>query len=280
MLRVIQISDTHLSRRKRHFAANWDPLRSWIEAERPDLILHSGDITVDGAGDEDDFRHCAELMSSLPAPVLAVPGNHDVGEPRHPYQPVTAERLSRWRSHIGPQFWSRDIESWRLIGLNSQLCGSGEAAEAQQLAWLDAAMAEAVDRRIAWIMHMPLFLEDPGEGDSGYWTIKPKPRAELHDLAVRYSVTLVASGHLHRSRVFHRDGTRYVWAPSSGFVVGPAIQPPMSGEDRLGAVSYCFDGDAVTVTIHELEDLSRFRIDDVVHEVYPPHAHLETYGEA
>lgn len=79
MRRVLQISDTHLSPHKRHFEPNWAPLRAWIEAQRPDLIIHGGDVTVDGAHDNGDFRFCAELFKGLPAQVLAVPGNHDVG---------------------------------------------------------------------------------------------------------------------------------------------------------------------------------------------------------
>jgi hypothetical protein len=37
-----------------------------------------------------------------------------------------SERLERWRRHLGRDYWSRDLEGWRLIGLNSQLLGSGE----------------------------------------------------------------------------------------------------------------------------------------------------------
>ncbi len=161
MVRVIQISDTHLSPRKRHFEPNWPPLGAWISAQRPHLVIHAGDVTVDGADDEDDFRYCAALFATLPAPVLAVPGNHDVGEPRHPHQPVNAVRLARWRRHLGPDFWSHDVEGWRLIGLNSQLLGSGEAEERRQLDWLDTTMAEARGRRLAWFLHMPLFIEIP-----------------------------------------------------------------------------------------------------------------------
>ena len=107
MRRVLQISDTHLSPRKRHFEPNWPPLRAWIEAQRPDLIIHGGDVTVDGADDEERFALLRRALRGLPAPVLAVPGNHDVGEPRHPHQPVNAERLDRWRRHLGRDYWSR-----------------------------------------------------------------------------------------------------------------------------------------------------------------------------
>jgi len=128
-VRVLQISDTHLSPGKRHFVANWAPLRDWIVRQKPDVTIHTGDLTVDGADVDDDMRHCAELLHALPATVLAVPGNHDVGEAGHARQPVDALRLDRWRRHVGHDWWLHDIGPWRLIGFDSMLLGSGDADE-------------------------------------------------------------------------------------------------------------------------------------------------------
>jgi alkaline phosphatase D len=36
------------------------------------------------------------------------------------------------------------------------------------MAWLNETMLGAGERRIAWFLHKPLFLDDPGEGDTGY----------------------------------------------------------------------------------------------------------------
>jgi alkaline phosphatase D len=104
----------------------------------------------------------------------------------------------------------------------------------------------------------------------GYWTVKPEPRRPLLDLVAKHKVALVASGHVHRSHDRRLNGTRYVWAPSSGFVCGPATQPPMPGESRLGVVLYRFDAREVEVEIKEVKGLMAYRIDDVIHEVYPP----------
>ena len=46
--------------------------------------------------------------------------------------------------------------------------------------------------------------------------------------------------------------------------------PPMAGENRLGAVLYELDGDALETNIVEVPGLSLHWIDDVVDEVYPP----------
>jgi 3',5'-cyclic AMP phosphodiesterase CpdA len=270
MMRIIQISDTHLSPGKAHFTDNWAPLADWIAQQRPDLVIHTGDVTVDGADVEEDLRYTAELLRGLGARFRAVPGNHDVGDAGHVSQPVSEERLERWRVHFGLDRWVEDVEDWRLIGFDAMLLGSGGHEETLQTRWLEAVMHDAGGRRIAWFLHRPLFLGRPDESDTGYWSVKPQPRSLLFQLLRRHAVALVASGHLHKAHDFVRDGTRYIWAPSSAFLVGPAMKaPPMPGENRLGAVVYEFGGRTIEARIVAVPGLSRHWIDDVAQEVYP-----------
>src|SRR5260221_4247213 len=161
MIRIVQISDTHLSPQKSHFAENWAPLAAWIAAERPELVIHTGDLTIDGADDESDLRHCAGLMRDLGVRFRTVPGNHDVGDAGHRQQPVNAARLARWQKHFGPDRWFEDIEGWRLIGFDALLAGSCDPEERPQLAWLAEVLAEPQGRKSAWILHRPLCLEGP-----------------------------------------------------------------------------------------------------------------------
>jgi 3',5'-cyclic AMP phosphodiesterase CpdA len=271
MIRLIQISDTHLSPSKAHFAGNWAPLAEWISAERPDLVLHTGDLTIDGADTETDLPYCAGLLRDLGVPFRIVPGNHDVGDAGHRHQPVNAERLARWHRYFGADCWFVDLEGWRLIGFDALLLGSGQPEEAAQLRWLDRVMAEAGDRRLAWFLHRPLFLESPEEGDTGYWSVKPEPRHALLTRLRRCGVALVASGHLHKAHDFVLDGTRYVWCPSSAFLGGPQIIPPMPGEKRLGAVRYEIDDAELRAAIVEVPGLTEHWIDDIIEELYPLH---------
>jgi 3',5'-cyclic AMP phosphodiesterase CpdA len=269
-MRIIQISDTHLSPGKPHFADNWAPLARWIVEQRPDLVIHTGDVTVDGADVEEDIRYSAELMSGLGVRFCAVPGNHDVGDAGHRFQPVSDERLRRWRTYFGPDRWVEDIEDCRLIGLDALLIGSGELEEGVQTDWLDEVMNNAGRRRVAWFLHRPLFLDSPSEGDTGYWSIKPQPRARLLELIKRHSVAVVASGHLHKAHDFFRDGTRYIWAPSTAFLVGPEMKaPPMPGANRLGAVVYDIGSGTIEAEIIAVPGLLPHWIDDVAEEVYP-----------
>ena len=231
--------------------------------------MHTGDVTVDGADSEADLRHSAGLLRDLDVPVLSVPGNHDVGDAAHPRQPVDPQRLARWRSHFGPDWWVVDCEGWRLVGLDAMLLGSGLADERAQALWLERTMRETPGRPVAWFLHRPLFLDVPEEGDAGYWSVKPQPRAFLYDLARRGNVALVASGHLHKAHDFIRDGTRFIWSPASSFLVGPAIQPQMPGEKLLGAVLYEICGAACTARIAAVPGLTTYWIDDMIDEVYP-----------
>jgi 3',5'-cyclic AMP phosphodiesterase CpdA len=272
-MRIIQISDTHLSPSKTHFNDNWPPLAAWIARRQPDLVIHTGDVSVDGAGTQADLAYCAGLLRGLGLPWRAVPGNHDVGEARHSRQPVNAERLAGWRRHLDADRWVVDFAAadrgWRLVGFDAMLLGSGERDEAEQMDWLDHAMAEAEGRRVAWFLHKPLFVEAPDEGDTGYWSVKPEPRARLMALLRRHQVVLVASGHLHKARDFEQDGTRYLWSPASSFLVGAPIQPDLPGDKRLGAVLYEFGNPSFTAAIAAVPGLTEHWLDDVIEEVYP-----------
>ncbi len=270
MTRVVQISDTHISQTKRHFLDNWSPTAAWVRAQRPDLVIHTGDVTVDGADHESELAYCASLLKDLGIPFIAVPGNHDVGDAGNRHQPVGKARISSWSRHFGADRWVRDLPGWRLIGLNALLFASGDPAEAEQLDWLQRELAEAGERRIAWFLHRPLFLESPDEGDTGYWSVKPAQRRIYLDLVRKYRVALVSSGHLHKSHLTERDGTLYAWCPSAGFVVGPKEQPPMPGAAKIGALTIDLSGASARVAIAEIPGTRPYVIDDVIHEVYPP----------
>jgi 3',5'-cyclic AMP phosphodiesterase CpdA len=274
-MRVIQISDTHLSRRHQQFADNAEALAQWVRDRKPDLIINTGDASMDGASDPDDLVYTAEWHASLGAPVLSVPGNHDVGDIAaiRPDQLIDDARLAAWRNLIGPDRWTHDAGDWRLIGLNGMLLGSGHPEEAHQFEWL--AEAVGVDRQIAVFLHKPLFIEDPDEDPRGYWSVLPAPRRLLIERLASARVKLVSSGHLHGWRQETRAGIAYVWAPSGAFVVG-AMQEELGSERRLGAVEHVFGADGVTSRFLRADGLQDLLIDPVVRDIYPVPARTET----
>ena len=166
VIRIVQVSDTHVSRKRAYFVDNWDVFVDEMRRHPPDLIVHSGDVSFDGAGDEDDLAFARSEKDRLPVPWLAIPGNHDIGKSPlavRLQQPVNAERMERWRRHYGPSRWCRDVGAWRLIGIDTALLGSGEAEEHPQNEFLERSLAERSGRPVMLFQHLPPFENDPDD---------------------------------------------------------------------------------------------------------------------
>jgi 3',5'-cyclic AMP phosphodiesterase CpdA len=124
--RVLQISDTHLSREKPWCVPNFTAMVSIVSTRRPDLVVNTGDLALDGADREDDLVFARSCHAALTVPLRAVPGNHDVGDNSWRAgveQPITEERVARYRRHFGLDHWLVEAGRWLLIGLNAQLFG-------------------------------------------------------------------------------------------------------------------------------------------------------------
>ncbi len=268
-MRIVQFSDTHLSGRHRQFAANAEVLRQHLAAiDRPDLFVNTGDLAMDGAGEVADLEFAAAWHEGLSAPLLAVPGNHDVGDRAElrPDQPVDDARLAAWRAHAGPDRQMRDRDGWRLIGLNAMLLGTFHAEEERQFAWLEGALDTSAP--IALFLHKPLFIESPDEGPRGYWNVPPAPRARLLALLGAADVRLIASGHLHIHRQTRFGRAAHVWGPSGAFVCGES-QEELGGQRLLGVIEHELAADGtVSSRFVRPEGFRELTIEPVVDEIY------------
>ena len=269
-MKIIQITDTHFSPEKSHFNGNWAPLLTWIEDARADLIIHTGDLTVDGADKPGDITFCMDLMRQTSIPMLILPGNHDVGHLPDSEQPVNAERLNRWRDLVGEDRWFEDTDGWRFVGLNSLLLGHEDDEEEAQFEWLRETLEERRGRRIALFAHKPLFVDEPHEGDTGYWSVRPAQRKRLYELIAAHDVALFASGHLHWAWQGRFENTALTWAPSSAFILDKLVRE-MPGERLVGAVVHEF-GDDVESDIVAVPGMTAYVLDEVIEEVYPTSA--------
>jgi alkaline phosphatase D len=267
-VRIIQVSDTHLSAQHQYFSRNTDIISASITQASADLIVHTGDLGMDGALDTRDLQLSRDWNDQLPVEVLSVPGNHDVGDLAsiRPDQPVNDTRLAAWKRIVGPDRWVRKVGGWSLIGVNAMLLGTGHPEEERQYSWLEEVATH--DQPIALFVHKPFCIDDLGEGPRGYWTIDPEPRTRLVAILKDQPVKLIASGHLHIERKRDIGAISHVWCPAASFVVG-AIQEELGGTRRLGYVVHDFGTESVTsrfVRPHGLEDLP---IDPVIQEIYP-----------
>ena len=247
MFRIAQISDTHLSIAKPFFVENFELVTDAVLRAGVDMLVNTGDVSLDGAGCEQDLIDAAELHRHFPLPVRTVPGNHDIGDNADVpalggnVQPVVeAERRRRYLRHFGDDWWRFDVPGWRILGLNSLILGSALPEAAGQEEFLREAVAGIGGRRLAIFAHKPLCDRDPAETAIGGRFLNPGPRRALLDCLGDIAPAVIASGHVHQYRDARIGPTRHVWAPSTGFTLPDAIQPRY-GLKRLGYVEHRFD---------------------------------------
>jgi hypothetical protein len=243
--RVILVSDTHLAADAPLAQANWDAVVSYVGAAVPDLVIHLGDLSLDGAGDAGDLHYGRRQLDRLPVAWQAVPGNHDIGDNPWPGTPegvaVDAVRHQRWLDIVGADHWSMTVGGWILLAINAQLLGSGLPAEAAQWSWLEEQASEHGGRQpVALITHKPTTAsgtELAAAPPYRFWP--PSACGRLSDLFHGAPPALVMSGHVHQYRVLPLDGTDHLWVPTTWAVLPDQVQPVL-GVKRCGIVSLAF----------------------------------------
>lgn len=243
--RLIQVSDPHLSRERAYFLDNWQVFLDGMAAAPPDLVVSTGDLSFDGAGSADDLAFARAQHDRLPGPWIAIPGNHDIGEVPLAVrldQPIDDARIERWRRHIGPQWWCRDLRHWRLIGIDTALLGSERPEAEAQWAFLDASLRGRSGRPVLLFQHMPPFLGDPDDTAFTALAVPHAVRGRLLDLCVAGGVTAIACGHVHVHRHVTYKGIEIVWAPATSFVNVVEQQKAGRGFPRPGYVEWTLTG--------------------------------------
>jgi 3',5'-cyclic AMP phosphodiesterase CpdA len=95
MTRLVHFSDIHFGAEIRPAV---EAALAFVEASPPDLIVVTGDLTLNGLPRE--FRAAAGWRRRLPDPAILTPGNHDT-----PYWNIPLRALrpfNRYRRYIGP----------------------------------------------------------------------------------------------------------------------------------------------------------------------------------
>jgi 3',5'-cyclic AMP phosphodiesterase CpdA len=255
-LRIVQVSDSHLSRSHGYFVDNWQVFHDIISADPPDLLIHSGDLSFNGPASEDDLAFARSQMDRLPCPWLAVPGNHDIGEAARFSrldQPLTDARIAVWKRHFGTQYWSHDIGAWRIVGIDTALLASDRPEEAEQRAFLADALASRGERPVLLVMHMPPFVTAADDPRISTDSVVPEARGDLLDLCRGGGVRAIACGHLHVHHVLDWHGIAIVWAPCTSFVNMAEWLKALNTLPRAGYVEWQLDDRAFTHALIEPE---------------------------
>jgi 3',5'-cyclic AMP phosphodiesterase CpdA len=232
----LQISDTHIGFDK---PANPDARGTAIEAvekikalpNRPDLILHTGDITH--LSTDAQFDDAQQILSGLGAPTFYVPGEHDFLD-----EGQGKTFLARYgEGTLGTGWHSFDHNGVHFVALNNvaNLKPGGMAQLGDdQVAWLRLDLAGlSASTPIVVFAHIPLWTvyEQWGWGTTD--------SAQALALLQRFGSVTVLNGHIHQiiqkvegNVTFHSArSTAYPQpapgaAPSPGPLKVPAAQLP------------------------------------------------------
>jgi 3',5'-cyclic AMP phosphodiesterase CpdA len=232
---VVVVSDSHFSIRTPEAEQNWAAVVRRVEDIGPDLVVHVGDVSIDGAHEPEELRLARRQLDQLGRPWLAVPGNHDVGDNPNGVvsdEDVTRERLARWGDAVGTDRWVVELGEWRLVGINAQLFGSGGQDEDDQWAFIEHSLMDP--QRTMLVTHKPLTAGVEELVAAPPYRFIPAPaRDRLTELCHDGGVEVVVSGHVHQQRRLEAAAMTHLWATTTWAVLPDWLQPPV-GVKRCG----------------------------------------------
>jgi len=147
MARLLHITDIHFGGED---TAAVEAAAAYALADPPDLIVITGDITLDGKPHE--FEAAARWLARLPEPRLVTPGNHDTPYLNIPLRIFTP--FDRYRRYIGPT----DGEGVDLPGVSARAINSSRGGQ-PRLNWSKG----AVDLATVETAGLSLAAQDPSQ---------------------------------------------------------------------------------------------------------------------
>jgi len=204
MIRIALLADLHFGA---HRPELLDPLRRDIADQHVQAVVVAGDLTQRAAPDE--FAAASAFLASLPAPVLAVPGNHDIPGSGAPVERMRDPR-GRWRSLIQPETEPMlALPGATILGLDTvrrmqpHLDWSAGGVSAARRARFAARLGATTAPLRVVVAHHPL--RHPHWARARATPLGAEPALATMAEA---GVACVLSGHLHRDAVL--DGTPVV----------------------------------------------------------------------
>jgi predicted phosphodiesterase len=239
-VRVVQVSDTHLSERTPEAAANWQAIVDYLERDPPDLVVNTGDISLNGADDLDDLQVAFEAHTPLTIPWRAIPGNHDIGDVGATGQPIDDVRRRRYAEVFGDGFWVERCGEWDVVGVDIQTLVADPAST--WWTWLADVLSSPGPTMLC--LHRPLMPFDDTEDVAARY-VEPVTRDRLGAMVRDSSVQVMASGHVHQAHCGVVDGVTHVWAPSTWATIPDEIQPVI-GSKVVGVVEHTLGDEATS----------------------------------
>lgn len=212
MPRIAHVSDLHFGEATE---ARIAALAEDIRAQAPDAVIISGDLTRRALPEE--FTAAFAFLDSLGAPLLVVPGNHDI--PRLDLYSRMLHPRRRWlAARPAPMAEALKLDGLCVIGLDTVSraqwhldWAAGAVSEERQFR-LERHLREAQGCLTIVACHHPL--------QHAAWAQPRRPPRHAGatiELLRRFGVAAVLCGHLHRADVtpLGPDGPVQIVAPSA-----------------------------------------------------------------
>jgi 3',5'-cyclic AMP phosphodiesterase CpdA len=227
-LRVLQLSDLHFGTREEPEIE--DDVRTLVAETGPELVIASGDLTHRNTPEQ--HERAARFLRSLAAPLLVIPGNHDI--PRWPpfrFTRTFDEFVRVWRE-TEPVYRSERLV---VCGLNSvrPWKQQGGALRREQIQHAAEIFRQAPDGALRVVAVHHHLLGAP-------WRSKKRTIANRSTVLgglVDAGAELVVSGHVHQSSIGERREFEVVGGRvhATTVVIAPGLgqpRPKRRGEAR------------------------------------------------
>lgn len=197
MSRIAHLSDIHFGAHDPRIVA---ATIAWIDLQRPDLVIISGDLTQRAKVDQ--FRQASEYLHAIRAtgcPTLVVPGNHDV--PLYDVFRRFAAPLDRYKRYIDAELcpWFEN-EEIAVLGINtarSLTIKDGRMGH-DQIAMVRDRFAKVPSAKTRILVtHHPLFAMPIAE--EGELTEAVGRHRDAIEAVADAGVHLALAGHFHRT---------------------------------------------------------------------------------
>ena len=221
---IAHLSDPHICPKGQLYQSVLDTTPRLAEALdqaasfSPDLLILSGDLTEHG--DAESYARARELLASFPAPILAIPGNHDDRErfraglsslPNLIPLPTTGPLHSVAEGPV------------RVIGFDVTVPGDHHGlVTSDHAAWLETILAAAPDTPTLLMMHQPPYATGIGFIDA-FRCFGEDLLAEV--LSRHPQVIRTLAGHVHRFTLTGFAGRPALTAPAIATSLALRLDP-------------------------------------------------------
>jgi 3',5'-cyclic AMP phosphodiesterase CpdA len=216
---ILHISDTHFGTEQ---VSVVEALLQLYAQEKPDLVIASGDITQRARRSQ--FRTASEFFSHMSAPMIVIPGNHDIplfNLALRFFAPY-ANYARAFGRNMQPEFISSDL---LVIGVNTTRPHrhvDGEVS-AEQIKYVGErlACAQAGHLKVV-ITHQPVHVITSADEINLLHGCH-----EAVDAWTKSSVDLILGGHIHLPyvRPLHAEGaTQRAWAVQAGTALSSRVR--------------------------------------------------------